>query len=86
MLAGLADLELLDLEDCGLTDAGVKHLESLDKLQNLTLKLNVGVTDAAVPSLIKLRDLKTLDVAQTTLSDAGLQQLRQALPNCQIVR
>ena len=64
----------------------MKQLESLERLQDLTLRLNVGVTDVAVPSLIKLRNLKTLDVAQTTLSDAGIQQLRQSLPTCRIVR
>ena len=73
------------LDVCGLTDAGLAHLGSLGKLRELNLMLNVGVTDRAVPSLSKLQNLKMLDLTQTGFTDAGVQQLRQALPACRIL-
>ena len=53
------------------------------------LKLCYGdtfVTDAAVAHLKKLAGLRTLDLRQTAVSDAGAKQLAEALPKCKILR
>jgi hypothetical protein len=42
------------------------------------------ITDASVPFLAKLEQIKSLDVRQTKLTELGLAALRQALPNCKI--
>ena len=78
--------EHLDLEDDGITDAGIARLATLDKLETLDLKLNPGVTDAAIDSLLGLSKLKTLEIAQTGITEPGANRLQDALPRCEIDR
>ena len=41
-------------------------------------------TDSAIAHLSQLKDLKSLTLQRTQISDQGLQRLRQALPLCRI--
>ena len=43
-----------------------------------------ALTDAGIDHLIKLKNLKQLDVVNTNLTDAGVARLRAALPNCDL--
>jgi hypothetical protein len=46
---------------------------------------HTAVTDAGVQDLAKLKSLKYLVVALSKMSEAGAAELRQALPDCEIV-
>ena len=44
------------------------------------------VTDAGLKELAGLKQLQTLDLSSTQVTDAGERQLRKALPNLQVIR
>jgi internalin A len=62
--------------------ATMPNLESLE-LGTFGLGGN-GITDASVPHLAKLKKLKSVGLAGSKLTDAGLKELRAALPGCTI--
>lgn len=85
-LEDLTNLEAIYLECKLLTDAGLVHLEGLRKLRTLTLT-DTQVTDAALASLKKMKQLQRVEFRGTTpFSPDATKELRQALPNCTVVR
>ena len=83
-VATLSRLTYLDLEGCGISDAGLVRLSPLTKLRTLVLAVNQGLTDACIPVLTQLKDLRELDISQTGISNEGAQQLVAALPACRV--
>ncbi len=66
------------------TDADVEVLLSmLPDLEKLNLR-GMPITDRAVDILVYRTKLQRLDVSETQVSDSGMQQLREALPNCEM--
>ena len=43
------------------------------------------MTDAGMKELKDLKSLRSLDLSHTKVTDAGLKDLREALPTCNIV-
>jgi hypothetical protein len=78
-LAELKNLELLELDNTQVSD-----LSPLAELKNLELLWlhNTQVSD--VSPLAELKSLKKLYLDNTQVSDEQVQELRQALPNCEI--
>jgi hypothetical protein len=74
----------LDLTRTQIADEGLTHLEWLPRLQSLGL--GERVTDAGLQHLERLPQLRTLKLARTQITDAGIQRLHKALPNCTIRR
>lgn len=83
-LRSLKRLERLELHYSHLTDAGLEHLEGLPQLEDLSL--GKGITDAGVPRLAQLHTLRSLDLRHTNITRDGVRTLKQALPECEIVR
>lgn len=83
-LVELRQLTTLTLANTKITDAALPAIASLQKLYNLNLA-GTAVTDAAVDNLAKLSSLRSLVLTKTKLTAAGAKQLKQHLPNCQIV-
>jgi hypothetical protein len=84
-LEPLADLEFVDLSGgMRITDNGLAHLTALSRLQ--VLVLGAGVTDTGVAHLKELTNLRELIVGDSRLTDAGIAELKKALPNCTIYR
>lgn len=81
----VADLRELYLEYTQITDDGLAHLTGLSNLQILGLR-DPKITDDVIPHLRKLTSLTKLDVTGTEISEKGLDELRQALPQCTILR
>ncbi|MEK6234406.1 MAG: hypothetical protein N2C14_06820 [Planctomycetales bacterium] len=52
--------------------------------QHLQLTANIHVTDADLVHLRELKQLKTLAIAFTQVTDEGVAELQKALPNCEI--
>ena len=57
----------------------------LPKLEILGLR-NAAVTDASIGSFSKMTSLRGLYITGTDVSEAGVEQIQKALPNCSIRR
>jgi hypothetical protein len=73
-LAGLTDLQTLNLDVNRITDAGLKELAALTSLQTLDLN-TTQVTNQGLKELARLKNLKTLNLGFTKVTDAGLKEL-----------
>jgi hypothetical protein len=74
-VADLKDLEMLFILDAEkITDAGVKHLGGLTKLQNVLIN-NSQVGDGALEVFARLPALKDLSLPGNAFSDEGLRHL-----------
>lgn len=69
----------------GVTDIGVPALRGMTHIAELDLS-DAKVTDTSVNNLITLAGLKQLVLTGTQVTDVGVERLRQALPECEIVR
>ena len=66
------------------TDAGLKEVAKLKKLERLYLR-DTQITDAGLKEVAKLNQLSYLDLqACLKITDAGLAKLQKALPKCTI--
>jgi hypothetical protein len=83
-LKGLKELHTLSLINCpGVTDAGlkgIKELKGLKELRALSLVNCAGVTDAGLKELKGLKGLRSLVLVGTKVTDAGVAELKKALP------
>jgi len=66
-------------------DDALAMLSKFRELRSLDLR-DTQITDGGVPHIAALRRLEQLDVRGTRITDDGLQQLRRALPDCEITR
>ena len=84
-LEGLSHLESLNLVDrIRITDAGLIDIRGLAQLKMLDLQ-RTNVSDVGVANLKGLGRLKTLYLYGTKVTTAGVNELRRALPNCEII-
>jgi hypothetical protein len=72
-------------EGSAVTDGGLTALRGLTNVAELDLT-DARLTNAAVDELGTLRGLKKLVVRGTGITDAGIDALRQKLPDCEIAR
>ncbi len=82
-LPKLKHLELLYLPL--LTNDGVEHIGRAGSLRSLSLDHSKEVTDAALRYLTELEGLKSLSVRGTKITRKALQELRDTLPNLNVV-
>lgn len=62
-ISKLTSLRELNVNSCGTTDAGVRHLESLTNLTHLSMNQEGRLTDAAIDSIATLSRLKSLSLS-----------------------
>jgi hypothetical protein len=79
----LKNLRRLHLENTKIGDAGLTHLKGLTNLEYLNL-YGTQVTDSGLTQLEGLKNLKALYLWQTKVTPAGVDNLKKALPKCQI--
>lgn len=84
LIQSAPQLTSLDLSDTELTDNDIIQICTLKHLQILDVSRNRLVTDRAIDSLLKLKNLKRLNVKKTSLSTAGVDRIRSRIPNCTI--
>lgn len=82
-LAGFPALSDLNLDNTNVTDAQLADLAQIAPLRELHLA-RTKLTDAAVQHLKQLKQLENLYLHGTGISPTGEQELRKALPQCQI--
>ncbi len=73
-LAGMSNLQALDLEGTAVTDAGLAYLTGLSNLRRLDLS-GTSVTDAGFEQLQSFASLRRLFLADTAITDASLPHL-----------
>jgi len=81
--ADLKRVTSLDLEDSKITDAGLKEVAKLQKLEYLALRAT-KITDAGHKEVAKLEKLRNLSLYSTKVTRAGVAELSKALPKCKI--
>ena len=83
----LADLRLTNLEITYLdvNNNKLKDLRILSGLKTLRMISAVNVTNDGIPFLAELKELKELDLSDATLTNAGIKDLKSALPSCNVV-
>lgn len=81
-LSGLTNLTILNLQGTEVTDAGLKSLAEHKNLSQLNLNAT-RVTDAGLKELAACMNLVVLELG-SKVTDAGVANLRKALPKCKI--
>jgi internalin A len=74
-LAKLKNLRWLDLSGAQLTPAGLKVLQSLPRLERLSVWNCKALNDSAAPVFAAIPSLTNLDLSETSAGDATLQSL-----------
>lgn len=82
-LSGLKKLSILWLADTSVTGKGLDALAELKNLKMLGLT-NTGVSDEDLGRLSSLSSLENLNVKGTMVTQNGVEQLKQAIPGCEI--
>lgn len=83
-LKDLTNLTGLYLGETKVTDAGLVHLKGMTKMSYLRLH-HVDVGDTGLKYLEGMKDLRRLDLWETRVTDEGRKQLREAVPEVQII-
>ena len=76
-------LKVLTLERTKITDEGLRHLVSLNDLRMLSLD-RTAITDAGLQHLKQLKQLRLLILRHTKVSRSGAEEIRSALPDCDV--
>jgi hypothetical protein len=80
----LVSLAELTLDYTDISDAGLESLTGLTNLARLSLD-STNVSDAAAKSLTAFKRLEKLNLYHTTFTEQGHEQIRTALPDCEII-
>ena len=78
-----ADLRSASFHGTDIDDSGVANLAACERLAELSLR-STKLTDRSVDTLTSLIRLQRLDVSHCGLSDAAIQRLVFALPDCEV--
>ena len=83
LLDRMPNLRVLDLRNTSTTTDVLPHVCGLKKLEWLWLDAS-HCTSASVDQLLEMTSLRRLTIDRTNLSDARIEELRSALPKCEI--
>lgn len=89
-LKELSNLRLLERLDVGysngrITDTGATHLSKMVKLQYLNI-YDSSISDKSLgETLALLKDLRSVELTKSRVSDQGIQALKTTNPNCQVL-
>ena len=90
VIAQMKSLKTLDMQNCGITDAGLAKLAENKNIETLDLETAQNLTPASIDTFAKMSGLKKLDLreaAHFNQSDAVrlAEVLKKALPNCEVI-
>lgn len=75
-------LEGLNFYDLDMTDRDLELLANMPRLMNLELSSNPDITDAGLLHLASIKSLQKLGLQGTSVTEAGVNKLQAAIPNC----
>lgn len=78
-VAGLPNLEYLDIQNSDISDNDLKLLVNSDRLRNLILK-NTKISNAALSHIARIKSLERLNLSHTAITDDLMSELGK-LPN-----
>ncbi|MFO0968865.1 MAG: hypothetical protein U0793_25200 [Gemmataceae bacterium] len=81
----LANVRVVNLNSSRITDAGLAHLERLDRLEGLYLN-DTAITGAGLMRLKKLPHLKTLYVVGTKVTTGAVAEFKGARPDVTVLQ
>lgn len=82
-LSKLEHIDSLNIVSCDICDEDLIHLPKMN-VTNL-LFWNANITDSVVEKLVQTRGLKRITLVSTKLTGQGIDRLKSALPDVQIV-
>jgi Leucine-rich repeat (LRR) protein len=82
-IVGLKNLRTIDIESHGLTDESLTYFAQLPKLQTLAVT-GARISDDGLMPLSAATNLKYLGLMDTCVTQAGVNRLKQSLPDLQI--
>jgi Leucine-rich repeat (LRR) protein len=84
-IAAVTELRELRMEGRGVTTRGLESLSHLTRLERLNLQGCKRLRDDAASVLGSMKQLRILDVKDSSLSEQAVSKLRAMLPDCQIL-
>ena len=84
-MAELKDLRVLKLGHSNITSAGLRILNSLEKLEKLGLEGCRRIDDNAIAALAGWKSLRYLDLQDTQVTAEGVETLRKARPDLAVL-
>jgi Leucine-rich repeat (LRR) protein len=84
-LAGLRNLEVLDVSRTPVNAAGVRSLRGLGKLRELRLAAAKNIDDTVIPLLEEWRALQVVALEGSRVSAEGIARLRKARPDLKLL-
>ena len=84
VVATLRDLEELNLDYTAVNAKGFALLQGMPKLRELHLD-SVDIGDESVDVLASMPNLQTVNLYHTTVTAAGAERLKKALPKCNVI-
>ena len=83
-LSRLKSLKALSITWARYSDMELQHFALFRGLEYLDLSHSCNLTDEGLPQLSALKHLKVLKISADGISEAGIEMLRQEMPNCTI--
>jgi hypothetical protein len=78
------NVQAVSFDGTTVTDADLVYLTAFKRLIHLSLSLTEVTDTGLMRHVANIRSLKGLSLYGTPVTDAGVEKLRKALPNCQI--
>ncbi|AVQ12546.1 Leucine rich repeat protein [Leptospira santarosai] len=82
----LKKLESLLIYQTAITCNGIKILEKLDSLTQLDISYNKGIDDSCIDNISRMKQLTSIEIGSTKISDNGFLKLRKLRPTMQVTR
>jgi hypothetical protein len=84
-IASVTELRELRMAGTAVTGRGLELLKPLSKLETLNLQGCKRLREDAAITLAGFRQLRTLDLKDSSLSQDAVARIRAALPNCEVL-
>ncbi|UOG40311.1 hypothetical protein [Leptospira noguchii] len=82
----LKKLESLLIYQTAVTCDGIKILEKFDSLTQLDISYNKGIDDSCIDNIARMKQLTSIELGSTKITNDGVIKLRKLRPTMQVTR